>query len=310
MNAVIDVKLQALQANGVVAGTDTIGQTSPITQSDTDALKSYVSGRRNFLVGQLATYDNKTFAITSNGDANFSTAQNPVELQGTAQVAVKTIKINSLAYPASWFSDGTGDNQYKVDNWKVGIRLNVGANALTVQGFDRLGNLTDTRSITITYTGSQPYPVTGVVINEWMANNTSAFQDPANDQFQSWFELYNNDPLAHAFDLSGYTLTDDLAVPAKYVIPNGTIVPPNGFLLVWADNQAGSQEASGDLHVNFQLNPAGEAIGLFAPGGAVVNSLTFAAQGANVSQGRYPDGQAPPFQTMLTPTPRRLNVYP
>ncbi len=43
-----------------------------------------------------------------------------------------------------------------------------------------------------------------------MANNISAFPDQANDQFQSWFELYNNDPLARAFDLSGYTLTDDL----------------------------------------------------------------------------------------------------
>src|SRR6266542_3489603 len=156
------------------------------------------------------------------------------------------------------------------------------------------------------YTGSQPYPVTGIVINEWMANNSSAWQDPANGQFQSWFEIYNTGPCA--FDLSGYTLTDDLLTPGKYVIPHGTIVPPNGFLLVWADNQAGPQEASGDLHVNFQLNPGGEAIGLFAPGGAAVDSLTFGAQGANVSQGRYPDSSAPPFQTMLTPTPRRPNV--
>ena len=149
-----------------------------------------------------------------------------------------------------------------------------------------------------------------IKLNRINCSVNGGFLDPANDQFQSWSELYNNDPLAHAFDLSGYTLTDDLAVPAKYVIPNGTIVPPNGFLLVWADNQAGSQEASGDLHVNFQLNPAGEAIGLFAPGAATVDSLTFGAQSANVSQGRSPDGQAPPFQSMLTPTPRRPNVYP
>ena len=47
-----------------------------------------------------------------------------------------------------------------------------------------------------------------------------------------------------------------------------------------------------------------------APDGALVDSLAFGAQSANVSQGRYPDGQAPPFQSMLTPTPRRPNVYP
>ena len=81
-------------------------------------------------------------------------------------------------------------------------------------------------------------------------------------------------------------MTDDLAVPGKYVIPNGTIVPPKGFFLVCADSEAGQQEASGDLHVNFQLNPSGEAIGLFTPSGAVaVDSLTFGAQSANVSQG-------------------------
>ena len=146
----------------------------------------------------------------------------------------------------------------------------------------------------------------GVSGKEWKPENISTWLDPANDQFQSWFELYNT--ATCAFDLSGYTLTDELATPGKYVIPNGTVVPPSGFLLVWADNQAGPQEASGDLHVNFQLNPAGEAIALFVPGRGVVDSLTFGAQGANVSQGRYPDGAAPPFQTMLTASPRRLNL--
>jgi len=34
------------------------------------------------------------------------------------------------------------------------------------------------------------------------------------------------------FDLSSYTLTDDLAVPGKYVIPGATIVPSSGFQLV------------------------------------------------------------------------------
>jgi hypothetical protein len=73
---------------------------------------------------------------------------------------------------------------------------------------------------------------------------------------------------------------------------------------------ARTQESSGDLHVNFQLNANGGAIGMFAPGGATLNQVTFGTQAANVSQGRYPDGQAQPFLTMQVPTPRRPNVYP
>lgn len=45
------------------------------------------------------------------------------------------------------------------------------------------------------------------LINEWMAANSATLADPADGDFDDWFELYNPDP--YPVDLSGYQLTDD-----------------------------------------------------------------------------------------------------
>ena len=112
-----------------------------------------------------------------------------------------------------------------------------------------------------------------VFINEWMADNTRSYADPADGQFEDWFELYNAG--ANEVDLTGYRLTDTLTNTAKFVIPAGTIIPPEGFLLVWADEESGQTgRTNQDLHVNFKLSQTGEAIGLFAPDGTTVDAIT------------------------------------
>src|SRR4029077_18284160 len=121
--------------------------------------------------------------------------------------------------------------------------------------------------------------------------------------FDDWFELYN--PSTNTVDLAGYYLsnaqTNGLGVVTnkfKYLItPNGPhTIAPHGFLLVWADNQTGQNTSGGvpraDLHVNFKLSQAGEAIGLFAADGAQIDYITFGAQMDDVSMGRFPDGSA------------------
>jgi len=144
-----------------------------------------------------------------------------------------------------------------------------------------------------------------VFINEWMASNTGAFPDPADGENDDWFELYNagNNPA----DLSAFTLTDTLADPAKFQIPVGTVIPPGGFLLVWADEEP-DQTRPGQLHVNFKLSSNGEALALFAPDGSPVDRLTFGPQSDNLSQGRFPDGQPEPFIALDVPTPGEPNA--
>ncbi len=92
-------------------------------------------------------------------------------------------------------------------------------------------------------------------------------------------------------------------------MPPGYIVPPHGFLLVWADNAPGLNGSnSADLHVNFQLAKSGEQIGLFAADGAQIDAVTFGAQTNDVSQGRYPDGIGLVY-FLAAPTPRAPNSF-
>lgn len=147
-----------------------------------------------------------------------------------------------------------------------------------------------------------------VFINEWMADNLGALADPADNDFEDWFEIYN--PGSNAVSLAGYYLTDTLTNKFKYQIPPGYSVPPHGYLLVWADSETGQNSpARPDLHANFSLAKSGEAIGLFTPTGIAIDSITFGAQTTDIAAGRFPDGSASVF-FLTNYTPRAANFYP
>ena len=149
-----------------------------------------------------------------------------------------------------------------------------------------------------------------VKINEWMASNVSQLADPANNPaaYDDWIELYNtaNTPA----DLTGYTLTDNLDQPRKFIIPSGRIIPPHGFLLVWADSETNQNGLNPDLHAGFKLSQSGEDIGLFDPDGREIDSLKFDRQFDNISQGRWRDGEDNGFYFMSNATPRSSNIFP
>lgn len=149
-------------------------------------------------------------------------------------------------------------------------------------------------------------PPVPVFINEWMAANTATVRDPADGDFDDWFELYNAS--SSPIDLGGYSLTDSLGDPDKYTIPAGFTIPAHGFVIVWADEEGSQNRMDRELHVNFRLSASnGEELGLFEPGGRAVDTVTFLRQDDDISQGRFPDGTADLF-AMPTPTPRALNV--
>ena len=118
----------------------------------------------------------------------------------------------------------------------------------------------------------------GVLINEFLASNQTANRDPDFGEFSDWIELYNT--THSAIDLSGYYVTDDLDQPYKWRIPDGTLIPAAGFLLLWADGR------DAGLHLNFKLDKAGEQLGLYTPEGVAVDTLTFGAQQDDISYGR------------------------
>jgi hypothetical protein len=140
-----------------------------------------------------------------------------------------------------------------------------------------------------------------VFINEWMAANTHTLADPADGDYEDWFELYNAGP--SFVDLTDYFLSDDPQQRTKFRIPAGYVIPPNQFLLVWADEETGQNSPSrADLHVNFRLGTGGESILLSAPDRKRLDSVGFGFQTNDVSEGRFADGAASLYAFTL-PTP-------
>lgn len=137
-----------------------------------------------------------------------------------------------------------------------------------------------------------------LVVNEFMAANDATLADEAGD-FDDWIELHNTGLVS--LDVGGMYLTDDLSEPLKWRLPDGTVVPGGGYLLIWADDEP--QE--GPTHANFTLKAGGEAVALFDKdlfGNAQVDALTFGPQTTDVSYGRATDGDEA-WTTFSAPTP-------
>ena len=74
-----------------------------------------------------------------------------------------------------------------------------------------------------------------VIINEFLASNvrdTPEMQDF--DDYTDWVELYNSSNEQVVLD--EVFLTDDFDNPIKWKIPNGTLIAPEGYLVIWADD--------------------------------------------------------------------------
>ena len=112
-----------------------------------------------------------------------------------------------------------------------------------------------------------------LVITEFLAANCSYNLDPDYNCFSDWIELYNSG--IQSVSLDGYYLTDDLADTNKWQFPSGVIIEPNSFMLIWADKMDAELLA---LHTNFKLSGDGEEIGLYNPGGELIDSIIFPQQ--------------------------------
>lgn len=120
-----------------------------------------------------------------------------------------------------------------------------------------------------------------VVINEVLANNTTAY--PLGATYPDVIELqnYGNDPV----NVGNWTLSDDALDPVKYVIPANTIIPARGHLAIMAD---GLPSQAGELHAGFGLDSGGETLTLYRPGAVAADSISFGPQIPNLSVGRSP----------------------
>lgn len=150
-------------------------------------------------------------------------------------------------------------------------------------------------------TSSATLPATPgtIVISEVLARNVAAHANGG--AFPDVIELHNTG--AVSVDLTGYTLTDDPAVPAKFLIPNGTTIDAGGYLVIYAD----SASLLPGLHAGFSLNQNGELVEL-RNGAALVDSVAFGPQASDLSISRT--GATLDTWALCTPTIGAANSAP
>ncbi|MGI9192748.1 MAG: CotH kinase family protein [Chitinophagaceae bacterium] len=141
-----------------------------------------------------------------------------------------------------------------------------------------------------------------LVINEVLADNTTGIKDEYNDR-EDWIELFNTSN--QTLDLSNVYLSDDTHNPLKWKIPNNTLLEPNGFMTVWADDQ----EYQLPRHCNFNMNKTMDTVLLSLGNATLLDSTTFSNQLSNISWGRFPNGTGS-FQTMNTSYNTYNNNWP
>lgn len=137
-----------------------------------------------------------------------------------------------------------------------------------------------------------------VVINEFMASNTSFIQDPDFNESADWIELYNSG--SSAISLKGYGVTDNISNPAKWKITDDIQLAAKAYLLIWADGK------DTGLHTNFKLSASGEELALVLPNQTIADSIIYGAQEVNISNGRKQDGGAD-WVFFEIPTPGKTN---
>lgn len=131
----------------------------------------------------------------------------------------------------------------------------------------------------------------GVVINELLASNETGLQDEDGDR-SDWIELYNSS--ASPISLAGWSITDDPALPGKWIFPDVTLGSQQYLVVFASDKDRRPPPGEGQIHTNFKLGASGEYLGLYDAGSPrqVVDEYApqFPQQYADVSYGRFGAG--------------------
>jgi hypothetical protein len=103
-------------------------------------------------------------------------------------------------------------------------------------------------------------------------------------EFDDWIELYNN--TTAMLSLENLYMTDASSNLLKWKFPSGTTIDPNGYLIIWADEDL----TQSGLHANFKLSASGENVVLSYDNGTVIETVAFGAQVADQGYARNPNG--------------------
>lgn len=152
-----------------------------------------------------------------------------------------------------------------------------------------------------------PVRAASIHINEFVSENLPRVNDPAapvdmDGDYPDWIEIKNDE--ATPVNLTGYSLSDDPALPAKWTFASNSI-PANGYLVVFA---SGKNRAINGVqpHANFKLASSGQLL-LTAPGGANVQTIVYMNQRQLASYGSVDNTPGGALKYFTIPTPGAAN---
>lgn len=277
--------------------------------SELTVLQNFISTRRTNLLGNSEVAQVAPVISNTHHSVNGTQWQAPLQTESpvvrTTVTSTNGISSVTLYYSNALYGSfskmamyddgahddgGAGDGVYAANlpaaNAASYMRYYVEAaanNAALSVKYDPAGAEHDVYVYQVTYPIMQDPPVR---INEIMAQNTATVMDNYNE-YSDWVELYNN--TAQAVDLTGGWLSDELGNIYKWQFPEGSVIPANGYMIVWADDD-GTQ---GDNHAGFKLTASGEQVWLTAADGQVMDQITFGEQVADQGFARVPNGTGP-----------------
>ncbi|MDB4788770.1 lamin tail domain-containing protein [Akkermansiaceae bacterium] len=130
-----------------------------------------------------------------------------------------------------------------------------------------------------------------IIINEFMAgNDTTVAPNSVPGRFDDWIELHNTGVIAQ--DMGGWRLTNNPNGSSAWIFPAETIVPANGYLIVFASGD-NTPDTKRNLHTNFKLAKSGEYLALMAPDESISSEFgpagsSYPNQSDDISYGVHP----------------------
>ena len=243
------------------------------TESRTN-FKDWMSNRRSYLQGVISAHvtPSQSFATIS-GEPRSPTSLN----SATLTVA----------------GDDITEYQYRLNGGPFSISAPVttpiqltdlpeaSINQVSVRGRNSTGVWQSNDQLTESRTWFVQADTPTIRINEVLARNDSAVEHFGT--YPDMIELYNES--LTAVDVSAMRVTNSQDNPDKYVIPDGTVMAGQTYLVLLANNDDGTP----GLHTGFTLEQDGDEIYLLdspANGGRLVDFIEFGHQLADQTAGR------------------------
>lgn len=237
-----------------------------------------------------------------NSDVLFGVVDGVIELDESRGVLNNDFDIDSTDLSATLETGPTNGQLTLNANGSLAYTPNAGfegTDEFTYRVSD--GSLTSEPVGVTVFVGQSPVRISEIVAANVTGPVTNVREDPA-DNFPrretinpDWIEIQNL--TTSDFDIGGFHLTDDRFAPTKWQVPENTIVPASGYLLVYAtqrDIRDVNLDETGTYHTNFALSLEGEYLAINDSEGAVLDAFAdgYPEQFPDVAYGWASDGNA------------------